>query len=180
MDRLELLAQYRCPRYEDFPNISLYKDQVVSFLTEAVSPFYEHEQAPVTAAMINNYVKLKVISPPERKKYTREQVICLYVTFLLKQVLRMEEIRTLLEREFSPDRLIASYSCFTQLLEGTIARLIQGEPLPVSVQPSLLEAAIRSFLYRRYAVTLLREPATDSAPIAPLPPSEEDTEANTE
>lgn len=157
MDRFQWLNEYHCPRYEDFPAIPLYKDQVVSFLTQAVAPFYEQEQPSVTAAMINNYVKLKVISPPERKKYTREQVICLYVTFLLKQVLSMEEIRTLLEVQFPPERVEESYGQFTQLLEGTLSRLMQGEPLPVSAQPALLEAAIRSFLYRRYAVTLLHE-----------------------
>lgn len=169
MDQLELLTEYRCPRYEDFPAIPLYKDQVVSFLSQAVEPFYEQEQTPVTAAMINNYVKLKVISPPERKKYTREQVICLYVTFLLKQVLSMEEIRILLEQEFPPERVQDAYRCFTQLLEGTLSHLIHGEPLPVSAQPSLLEAAIRSFLYRRYAVTLLRE--TWNAQMSQLSPS---------
>lgn len=157
MDRLELLTQYRCPRYEDFPAIPLYKDQVVSFLNQAVAPFYDEEQAPVTAAMINNYVKLKVISAPERKKYTRDQVICLYVTFLLKQVLSIEEVRLLLARAFPPEQVQERYLAFTQLLEGTLSRLLQGEALPVSAQPSLLEASIRSFLYRRYAVTLLRE-----------------------
>lgn len=164
MDRFQWLNEYRCPRYEDFPAIPLYKDQVVSFLTQAVAPFYEQEQPPVTAAMINNYVKLKVISPPERKKYTREQVICLYVTFLLKQVLSMEEIRTLLAVQFPPEQVKESYGQFTQLLEGTLSRLIQGEPLPVSAQPALLEAAIRSFLYRCYAVTLLRQLSPVSTP----------------
>ena len=163
MNQLELLTAYRCPRYEDFPAIPLYKDQVVSFLTHAVAPFYDGEQAPVTAAMINNYVKLKVITPPERKKYTREQVICLYVTFLLKQVLSMEEIRTLLQQEFPPECTAAAYQSFVQLLEGTLSSLAGGEPLPISPQPPLLEAAIRSFLYRRYAVTLLHEAEAEAA-----------------
>lgn len=164
MDPLELLTSYRCPRYEDFPAIPLYKDQVVSFLNQAVRPFYEQDQTPVTAAMINNYVKLKVISPPEQKKYSRPQVICLYVTFLLKQVLSIEEIRILLERTFPPETVSEAYGRFTRLLEGTLSHLIHGEPLPVSAQPSLLEAAIRSFLYRRYAVTLLGQPATAPTP----------------
>lgn len=163
MNQLELLTAYRCPRYEDFPAIPLYKDQVVSFLTQAVAPFYDGEQTPVTAAMINNYVKLKVITPPERKKYTREQVICLYVTFLLKQVLSMEEIRTLLQREFPPENAAPAYQSFVRLLEGTLSSLNGNGPLSVSPHPPLLEAAIRSFLYRRYAVTLLHEAEAEAA-----------------
>lgn len=162
MHPLESLTTYRCPRYEDFPAIPLYKDQVVSFLTQAVAPFYSGEQTPVTAAMINNYVKLKVITPPERKKYTREQVICLYVTFLLKQVLRMDEIRILLGQTFPPEHTAEAYQSFVQLMEGTLSSLTGGEPLPVSPQPPLLEAAIRSFLYRCYTVTLLRETEADA------------------
>lgn len=158
MNRFELLAQYRCPRYEDYPAIPLYKDQVVSFLSQAVAPFYDGEQPPVTAAMINNYVKLKVISPPERKKYTRDQVVCLYVTFLLKQVLSMEEIRQLLAREFAPGRTEAAYGQFVALLEGTLALLAGPAGGPeVTPQPLLLEAVTRSLLYRRYAALLLQE-----------------------
>lgn len=169
MDQLQTLTCYHCPRYEDIPAIPLYKDQVVSFLTQAVAPFYPQDAAPVTASMINNYVKLKVISPPERKKYRREQVICLYVTFLLKQVLSMEEIRTLLALEFPSGQVEEAYLRFTRLLEDSLSRLIQGQPLPVSDQFPLLEAAIRSFLYRRYAATLLRASGPACSQDAPEP-----------
>ena len=68
MEPLDVLQSYRCPRYLEYPSVPLYKDQVIGFLTQAVAPFYGAEQTPVTAAMINNYVKLKVISAPEQKK----------------------------------------------------------------------------------------------------------------
>ena len=86
-DNFRRLCEYHCPRYEELPHIALYKDQVVSVLNEAVSPFYPHGETPVTATMVNNYVKMKLLSPPEKKKYSTEQIACLYVIFLLKQVL---------------------------------------------------------------------------------------------
>lgn len=165
MDGLHQLTEYRCPRFQDYPAIPLYKDQVVAFLTQAVAPFYQGAPAPVTASMINNYVKLKVIAPPERKKYTRHQLICLYVIFLFKQVLSMDEIRLLLQREFSPEAAESSYERFSALLEGTLASLASGEPLPGFGEHPLLEAAIRSFVYKRYAVVLLGQteaPAEES------------------
>ena len=58
-DNFRCLCEYHCPRYEELPHIALYKDQVVSVLNEAVSPFYPHGETPVTATMVNNYVKMK-------------------------------------------------------------------------------------------------------------------------
>lgn len=87
-DVCRTLAEYHCPRYEELPHIALYKDQVVSVLNEAVGPFYPQGETPVTATMVNNYVKMKLLAPPEKKKYSTGQIAYLYVIFLLKQVLR--------------------------------------------------------------------------------------------
>lgn len=69
-DVCRTLAEYHCPRYEELPHIALYKDQVVSVLNEAVGPFYPQGETPVTATMVNNYVKMKLLAPPEKKKYS--------------------------------------------------------------------------------------------------------------
>jgi DNA-binding transcriptional MerR regulator len=107
--------------------------------------------------MINNYVKLKVLTAPEHKKYSRDQVVCLYLIFLLKQVLSMEEIRQLLALEFSQDGMEESYQHFCARLEGELACLRnQTAPLPSQGHP-LSEAVIRSFVYKRYAVVLLSQ-----------------------
>lgn len=158
MNALQKLGEYRCPRYSEYPVIPLYKDQVITFLTQAVAPFYNTEQTPVTSAMINNYVKLKVISPPERKKYTRHQLICLYVIFLLKQILSIDEIRQLLQWEFSPESLESSYACFCTCLEHELSSLPAGcECTSAATDHPLLEMAIRSFVYKRYTVVLLSQ-----------------------
>lgn len=157
MQSIDQLADYRCPKYQEFPAIALYKDQVVTFLSRTVTPFYEGSSAPVTATMINNYVKLKVLTPPEKKKYSREQLICLYVIFLLKQVLSMEEIRLLLQREFAPEQSETSYHYFSSRLEAILQALRDpGAPVPPPERP-LLDAAIRSFVYKQCVSALLRD-----------------------
>lgn len=167
MEPLDVLQSYRCPRYLEYPSVPLYKDQVIGFLTQAVAPFYGAEQTPVTAAMINNYVKLKVISAPEQKKYSREQLICLYVIFLLKQVLSIDEIRQLLRLEFPAEDTQACYDRFCRRLEGELDHLTQGESsLPTDGHP-LLEAAIRSFVCKRYTVVLLEQAAEQGKEEAP-------------
>ncbi|MBQ9166134.1 MAG: DUF1836 domain-containing protein [Oscillospiraceae bacterium] len=157
MESITRLSEYRCPRYQDFPSIPLYKDQVVSFLTQTVTPFYQGVSAPVTASMINNYVKLKVLTPPEKKKYSRDQVICLYVIFLLKQVLSMDEIRLLLLREFAPDTVESSYVYFSSHLESVLKALSNHSLSDEPEDRPLLDAAIRSFVYKQCASALLRE-----------------------
>ena len=157
MEPLEVLQSYHCPRYLEYPSVPLYKDQVMGFLSQAVAPFYGAEQTTVTAAMINNYVKLKVITPPEQKKYSRDQLICLYVIFLLKQVLSIDEIRQLLGLEFPPEDFQDSYERFCRRLEGELGNLTQAEATLPSDGHPLLEAAIRCFVYKRYTVVLLEQ-----------------------
>ena len=120
MNQLELLTAYRCPRYEDFPAIPLYKDQVVSFLTQAVAPFYDGEQAPVTAAMINNYVKLRILPPPVKKRYNRTHLCHLIIICLLKQVVSISEIRALLAIQTQSYPFPKAYDYFCTELEKAL------------------------------------------------------------
>lgn len=92
------MQQYRCPRYAELPNLLLYRDQVLEALNSYILPLYpDQSQLPVTAAMINNYVKQKLIDAPVKKRYNRDQVAQLLCILLLKQVFSISEIRALLE-----------------------------------------------------------------------------------
>ena len=65
------ILTYRCPRYEHLPNIPLYSDQVIDSLKQYTAPFYsDSSEQAITPTMINNYVKMKLTPPPEKKKYT--------------------------------------------------------------------------------------------------------------
>jgi len=89
----EEIQNYRCPRWNEWPNLDLYMDQVINLLEENVSIFYDDDQAkPVTSTMINNYVKQKIVMPSKKKKYQRDHLAYLYVVFLLKSVLNLTDI----------------------------------------------------------------------------------------
>ena len=91
----ELLA-YRCPRYNELPDRLLYRDQVMDELARYTAPFFAgREEAPLTASMINNYVKLRLIEPPVKKRYSRQQLARLYWICLLKQVASISELHSL-------------------------------------------------------------------------------------
>ncbi|HWQ57466.1 MAG TPA: DUF1836 domain-containing protein [Clostridia bacterium] len=87
----EKAEAFRCPRWNELPGIPLYMDQVVFVLEESLSPFAEEDGHVVTATMINNYVKQKVIIPPDGKRYKREQIATLIMVCLIKKVFSISE-----------------------------------------------------------------------------------------
>ena len=82
------LAAQRLPRWDELPDIDLYLDQVLTLLDKYLGPFLpENGGHALTASMINNYVKLRIVPAPVKKRYGRVQLAYLLVIGLLKQVL---------------------------------------------------------------------------------------------
>ena len=67
------LNSFRLPQWNELPDMDLYMDQVVILLQRYLNflPEDEHGNAAITASIINNYVRLKIMPPPIKKKYTR-------------------------------------------------------------------------------------------------------------
>ena len=81
------LAAQRLPRWDELPDIDLYLDQVLTLLDKYLGPFLpENGGHALTASMINNYVKLRIVPAPVKKRYGRVQLAYLLVIGLLKQV----------------------------------------------------------------------------------------------
>ena len=109
MDQTQAFS-YRCPRWAELPTLALYMDQTLIVIDEAVRPLIPEGEASATSTMINNYVKIKLISPSQKKKYSREHLAGLIMITLLKRVLSMTELASLLgslELETDYDRFCA-------------------------------------------------------------------------
>lgn len=118
---LHEILSYRCPRYEELPTIPLYSDQVIEALNRYTAPFFPpKEEQAITAAMINNYVKQRLITPPVKKRYDREQLARLYCICLLKQVFSISEIRGLMEVQTSSYPFPKAYDYFCVELEKAL------------------------------------------------------------
>ena len=81
----------------EIPNINLYMDQVLSFMNENL----EHNKRSskdkiLTKSMINNYVKNELIPKPENKKYYPQHIISLIYIFYLKQILSLDDVKTIM------------------------------------------------------------------------------------
>ena len=94
---LSEIARYQPVPWESIPDLGLYMDQVITFITRAYEPLYgESTKSYLSAPMINNYVKNKLIPRPSGKKYSRTQIAMLIMIVSLKRVCMMEDIRAMI------------------------------------------------------------------------------------
>lgn len=63
------LQEYALPTWDMLPGIDLYMDQVIVLLTQYLNflPREDGGENVTTPAMINNYVKMKVLPPPRKE-----------------------------------------------------------------------------------------------------------------
>ncbi len=122
----ELYKEYRAPRWEDFPDIELYMDQVISVLEKYLDLFASEGEKVITSTMINNYVKQKLIPPPENKRYGRNQLAFLYVICILKKFMQLSRIRLLLENLNKGRDAEEAYLFFASQLDGAMQLVFEG------------------------------------------------------
>ncbi len=125
---------FSLPDWHQIPDIELYMDQVLVLLNKYTEPFLaQNGEEAITSSMLNNYVKQKLLPPPNKKKYNREHVSRFCIICILKRVLSITQIKSLLdalEKKMSPEQI---YTYFSHLLT---------EKSPVSDEASELEKAL--------------------------------------
>jgi hypothetical protein len=105
------------PQWEELPDIELYMDQVISLIDRYLMPI---GVKPVTAAMINNYVKLKLIPKPVGKRYSRMHVAYIFAIAILKDVFEISQIQAGVMTEIRLLGLKNAYNLFTSEIENAV------------------------------------------------------------
>lgn len=111
--------KFKLPRYNELPAIELYIDQVISYVEGVVSPILcpaENEKI-LTTAMVNNYVKQKVLGPSDKKKYSKDHVAYLIVLCLLKQIYSIQDISRLITMQLEISSTERAYDYFCEQME---------------------------------------------------------------
>ena len=111
------LGSYHLPEWEELPQIELYLDQVIALVNNYLGFFvYDPaEEKLLTPSMVNNYVKLRLIPAPVRKKYGRKHIALLLMVCTFKQSVSMAAMSEMLplddEEQIHQEyvRFIASY-----------------------------------------------------------------------
>ncbi len=127
------LENVHLPRWDDLPDFLLYMDQVIALVNDYLA--FSHmrpDEKFLTPAMINNYVKLKMMPKPVKKRYNRVHMAHLIIILLLKPVLSIAEIKEGIQLQviafqggYKP-----AYNLFCKQYECTLhymARVAQGE-----------------------------------------------------
>ena len=89
-----LLENERPQEWESFPDIELYKDQLLSYMQR--QGIWSKGDDALTGAMISNYIKMGLMPGPVDKKYTREHIAYLTAIQALKQVMSVADTGLLL------------------------------------------------------------------------------------
>ena len=108
---------FHMPRYQDIPNMGLYLEQTTKYLNHFLAPLGCME---VTSSMISNYVKKGLISSPVKKLYYADQIAYLFFIIIAKQVLSMENIIELSERQKKTYTIPVAYDYFCSELENML------------------------------------------------------------
>ena len=114
----EKLVSKRPVSWTEFPDIGLYMDQVVSYMHRQLIDFEGDGQ--ITPAMVNNYIKDRLLPRADGKKYSREHLAGLTEICLLKQVLSVRDAGLLLHQELGEGDHEMFYSKFKQILDKAL------------------------------------------------------------
>ena len=140
------LTERRPDGWDDLPDIPLYMDQVVSYLSRQLSGFGEGDA--LTSAMINNYMKDGLLERARGKKYDQEHLAYLIAITALKQVMSVREMKVLttVGREMGePDK---QYGYFCRYLADALsdtARHIDEDTVDHDLPKLVLDLALRSY-----------------------------------
>jgi len=82
------LCNFKTESWNQFPDIDLYMDQVVTYLERLLKLFDTDDSGKIiTSSMVNNYVKEGYLKRPVNKKYDRVHLVTLYILSMLKPIL---------------------------------------------------------------------------------------------
>lgn len=188
----QYMLDYELPDWEGLPDLELYMDQVVALITRylEILPRAGATDGVITPSAINNYVRMRVMPAPVRKKYTRVHLAYLVLICLLKQALTLAEIQVILPVDLPEAEVRTIYDGFVSRLHDTSRLFIdqvkveaQGvlEPgntvAPVETAEGLmLTTAVSSVLNRLLATRLLKLQSQIREDPGPAAPAEEKAE----
>ncbi len=115
------IIEYRCPKFNEIADMGLYMEQLIETLNSHLAVFISpSEEKIMTSTMVNNYVKQKIIPAPIRKKYSKSQLLYLYVIGILKQIMNIADIGNFLEMQKNIYPIEMAYNFFCIELEKAL------------------------------------------------------------
>lgn len=163
------IQNYQLPTWEQIPTLGLYMDQVLTLLSHYLPflPRKEKDEPIITTSAINNYVRMKLMPAPEKKKYSRVHIAYLIMICALKQSLTMSEIQRILPNGLTEDEVKKTYEAFVQrytdsarlfvtIVERMAAQILEADSADATdVNSFVLSTAVMSNFSRLLTTKLL-------------------------
>lgn len=98
---MEDIANTSFPKWDELPEFELYMDQVIAIVNRYMGNMADlmNDENIITQAMINNYVKNKLIPPPIKKRYSKIHIAALLIICSCKQSMNISSIMAFLDFE---------------------------------------------------------------------------------
>ncbi|MBQ6536421.1 MAG: DUF1836 domain-containing protein [Firmicutes bacterium] len=153
------ISEFRLPRYRELTDVGLYLEQVVRLLNSYLAPLGEGQ---LTASMVSNYVKQKLLPRPEKKLYYAPHLARLIFIGTAKTVAALDDVRLLLDL-LERDDLASAYDAFCASFEDAVKRAFgladaaEGADGPQDEGDALLRRLVDTAAGKVYLDHLLRE-----------------------
>lgn len=113
----------KIPTWSELPELDLYMDQIIVLMEKYLGS--NPEDKLITPSMINNYVKLGIIPPPTKKKYSKTHIAYLIIICSLKQVMPIADIKILIDEKIENSSIEELLNEYSELQNGTTAKIIE-------------------------------------------------------
>lgn len=123
----ETITNYKFPRWNELPDIGYYMDQVIELMEKQLSVFSSEDSGKlISPSIVNNYVKLKIIPPPVKKRYNREHIALLLIICVLKSVIPIASIKDIIDIQIKDNSLENVYNHFCDEQETASNKTIES------------------------------------------------------
>ena len=114
----KFITDYHLPDWNAIPDLGLYMDQVIVLLEQYLSfipaPTGMKERF-VTSSTINNYVRLKIMPAPVKRKYHRVHIAYLIMILTMKQSLSISDVQKVIPpMDSSEDEVLSVYEDYSE------------------------------------------------------------------
>ena len=165
----EFMQSFHLPTWEELPDLELYMDQVVSLVVRYVNlqPHSAPKDSILTASAVNNYVRLKLLPPPVKKRYGRVHLAYLIAICCLKGSMSLSSIQQMFPIDLSEEAVQQIYTNFVCRYRAAYLRCVeqleqlsepvldpQNQEFP-QVESLVLTTAVAATLYKLVTDKLL-------------------------
>ena len=111
------ITNYHLPDWDSIPDLGLYMDQVVVLLVQYlgfIPSIPGGKESFVTSSAINNYVRLKIMPAPVKRKYHRVHIAYLIMILTMKQSLSISDVQKVIPPDSSEEEVRAVYQDYSE------------------------------------------------------------------